>query len=85
MWCLFGQHLFFISPSFEALKAEGCSSQLWHFLGIFTYSWPDSVAQLDARPTGDQEAADSTPTGLATFFQGNLIMKYFLLSFSPFC
>ena len=27
-----------------------------------------SVAQLDARPTGDQEVAGSTPLRLATFF-----------------
>ena len=43
-----------------------------------------SVAQLDVRPTGDQEVAGSTPTGSATFFRGDLIMKYFLRSFSPF-
>ena len=41
-------------------------------------------AQLDARPTGDQEAAGSTPAGSATFFRGDLFMKYFLRSFSPF-
>ena len=41
------------------------------------------MAQLDACPTGDQEVAGSTPTGLATFFHGDLIMKYFLRSFSP--
>ena len=45
---------------------------------------PASVAQLDARPTGDQEVAGSTPTRSATFFHGDLIMKYFLRSFSPF-
>ena len=33
---------------------------------------PASVAQLDARPTGDQEVAGSTPTGLATFLRGDL-------------
>ena len=27
------------------------------------------VAQLDARPTGDQEVAASTPAGPATFFR----------------
>ena len=43
-----------------------------------------SVAQLDARPTGDQEVSGSTPAGSATFFLGDLIMKYFLRSFSPF-
>ena len=43
-----------------------------------------SVAQLDARPTVDQEVVGSTPAGSATFFRGDLIMKYFLRSFSPF-
>ena len=28
-----------------------------------------SVAQPDARPTGDQEVAGSTPAGSATFFR----------------
>ena len=31
---------------------------------------PASVAHLDARPTGDQEVAGSTPAKLATFFRG---------------
>ena len=34
--------------------------------------------------TGDQEVAGSTPDGSATFFPGDLTMKYFLRSFSPF-
>ena len=38
---------------------------------------------LDARQTGDQEVAGSTPAGSATFFCGDLIMKYFLRLFSP--
>ena len=42
-----------------------------------------SVAQLDALPTGDQEVAGSTPTGSATFFCGDMMVKYFLRSFSP--
>ena len=42
------------------------------------------MAQLDARPTGDQEVAGSTPAGSATFFRGDLKKKYFLRSFSPF-
>ena len=42
------------------------------------------LAQLDARPTDDQEIAGLTPTRSATFFRGDLIMKYFLRSFSPF-
>ena len=32
---------------------------------------PDSVAELDARPTGDQEVASSTPAGSAIFFRGD--------------
>ena len=35
------------------------------------------MAQLNAHLTGDQEVADSTPAGSATFFPGYLIMKYF--------
>ena len=42
------------------------------------------MAQLDARPTGDLEVVGSSPAGSATFFHGDLIMKYFLWSFSPF-
>ena len=42
-----------------------------------------SVAQLDARPTGYQKVVGLTPAGSATFFRGDLIMKYFLGSFSP--
>ena len=54
-------------------------------------SSPASVAQLDARPTGDQEIAGSTPAGSPTFFCGpgsisscRLVMKHFLRVFSPF-
>ena len=43
------------------------------------------VAQLDAGPTGGQEVAGSTTARSATFFHGDLIMKYFLPSFSPIC
>ena len=32
---------------------------------------PALVAQLDARPTGDQEVAGSTPAGSATLFRGD--------------
>ena len=45
---------------------------------------PALVAQLDAGPTGNQEVAGSTPARSAIFFRGDLIMKYFLRSFSPF-
>ena len=40
-------------------------------------SKPSSVAQLDARLTGDQEVAGSTPAGSATFFRGDWIKEYF--------
>ena len=45
---------------------------------------PASVAQLDARPTGDQEVAGSTPAEVGNILSWSLIMKYFLRSFSPF-
>ena len=32
---------------------------------------PALVAQLDARPAGDQEIAGLTPAGSATFFRGD--------------
>ena len=38
---------------------------------ISTLSRPASVAQLDARPPGDEEVAGSTPAGSATFFSGD--------------
>ena len=37
---------------------------------------PVSVAQLDARPTGDQEVAGSTPAEVGNILSGRLIMKY---------
>ena len=43
-----------------------------------------SVAQLDARPTGHQEVAGSTPAEVGSILSWKLIMKYFLRSFSPF-
>ena len=43
-----------------------------------------STAQLDARPTGDQKVAGLTTAGSEKFLRGDLIMKYFLWSFSPF-
>ena len=42
---------------------------------------PSLVAQLDARPTEDQEVAGLTPAGSAKFFRGDLMVKYFLWSF----
>ena len=43
---------------------------------------PALVAQLAALTNGDQKVAGSTNAGSATFFHGDLIMKYFLWSFS---
>ena len=43
-------------------------------LGTFggnNYCGPTSVAQLDARPTGDEEVAGSTPAGSEKFFHGD--------------
>ena len=45
---------------------------------------PASVAQLDARPTGNQEVAGSTPAEVGNILSWRLVMKYFLRSFSPF-
>ena len=42
-----------------------------------------SVAQLDARPTGDQGDAGSAPAEVGDILSWRLIMKYFLRSFSP--
>ena len=43
------------------------------------------VSGLDAHLTGDQEVSGLTPTGSTAFFCGDLIIKYFLWSFSLFC
>ena len=51
---------------------------------LTSLSKPASVAQLAVRPTGDQLVAGSSPAGSAIFFCGDLIMKYFLQSYSPF-
>ena len=42
------------------------------------------MAQLDPRPTGNQEVAGSTPAEVGNILSWRLIMKYFLQSFSPF-
>ena len=38
---------------------------------LISLKQPASVAQLDARPTGDQAVGGLTPTGSATFFCGD--------------
>ena len=45
---------------------------------------PASVAQLDARSTGDQEVGGSTPAKVDNILSWRLIMKYFQQSFCPF-
>ena len=58
-----------------------------HLIDILFYTivrLPASVAQLDARLTGDQEVAGSTPAEVGNILSWKLIMKYFLRSFSPF-
>ena len=40
------------------------------------------AAKLDARPTGDQEVAGSTPTKVGNIFSWRLIMKYSLVILS---
>ena len=51
---------------------------------VIHYFEPASVAQLDARLTGDPYVACSTPARSATSLHGDLIMKYFLQLFSSF-
>ena len=41
------------------------------------YQMPALVAQLDARPTGDQEVVGSTPTKVGNILSWRLIMKCF--------
>ena len=41
-------------------------------------------SKLDARPNGDQEVAGSIPAGSGNILPWRMIMKYFLLSSSPF-
>ena len=65
-------------------KQEVQVSKVVSLVKIVKMVLPASVAQLDARPTGDQEVAGLTPARLATFFPGDLIAEYFVWSFSPF-
>ena len=51
------------------MNSEG-PDQLAHL-----YSLPASVAQLDARPTGDQEVAGSIPAEVGNILSWRLIMK----------
>ena len=51
---------------------------------FFQNSETASVAQLDTRPTGDQEIAGSNPAEDGNILSWRLIMKYILRSFIPF-
>ena len=67
-------------------KAENCFPFWLKCIKPFKKLYaPALVAQLDARPTGDQEVAGSTPAEVGNILSWRLIMKYFLRSFSPFC
>ena len=55
-----------------------------HFSQMLTTLKPASVAQSDARLTGDQEDAGLIPSGTGTILSWRLIMKSFLPSFSLF-
>ena len=68
------------------VRADISVRQKLQKLKLSSVPHPDtaSVAQLDARPTGDQEVAGSTPTEVGNILSWGLIMKYFLRSFSPF-
>ena len=57
-----------------------CGPSLYHVNFIVSAS----VAQLDARLTGDQEVAGSTPAKVGNILSWRWIMKYFLRSFSLF-
>ena len=74
--------------SFIALVKVLLSQRVMIFLflhRIIYCEYLEGVAQLDARLTGDQKVEGLTPAGSATCFCGDLIVKYFLQSFSPFC
>ena len=43
---------------------------------LLLFSQPASVAQLDARPSGDQEVGGSTPAKVGNILSWRLIMKF---------
>ena len=70
--------------TYAANKMSSAGKLIYPALFKFTSKRPASVAQLDARPTGDQEVTGSTPAEVGNILSLRLIMKYFLRSFSPF-
>ena len=75
--------IFMLDVHVSVRQSYVCPSVRISFVGD-NLSKPASVAQLDARPTGDQEVAGSTPTEVGNILSWRFIMKYFLRSFSPF-
>ena len=65
-------------------EAKGIMEIVITLFVIICFMLPASVAQLDARPTGDHKVAGSTPAEVGNILSWRLIMKYFLRSFSPF-
>ena len=75
------------SDNFKITVYHIFSNGIWvaHRLELLTSVhslWPASAAQLDTHLTSVQEVGGSIPARSATFFRGDLIMKYFLRSFS---
>ena len=60
-------------------------TNVYDYIQIYTDIYSRVTLGDYACPTGDQEVAGSTPSGSASFSRRDLILKYFLWSFSPFC
>ena len=71
-----------ILKSVDCIHHVGTSTDSLELSAQSKQSQPASVAQLDARPTGDQEVAGSTPAEVGNILSWRLIMKHFLQSFS---
>ena len=71
-----------VCPLGKQCRSRSVSDLVLHCLYLPALS--ASVAQLDARQTGDQEVAGSTPAEVGNILSWRLIMKYILWSFSPF-
>ena len=64
--------------------SSGINWPYYQFLAFSFPHQPATVALLDASQTGDLEIAASTPGSCLVSNMKDLIMKYFLLEFSPF-
>ena len=67
----------------QSVTSHWSSSHQSLDLEIQTPGEPASVAQLDARPTGDQEVAGSTPAEVGNILLWRLIMKYMVILSLP--